>query len=70
MAAETEIAALIQTRGMGLTQADVDEIETLLATIPPPGVIEIEESVWEAVSLIVNDPLYRGDAKLPEYGED
>lgn len=70
MAAETEIAALIQARGMGLTQADVDEIETLLATIPPPGVIEIEETVWEAVSLIVNDPLYQGDAKLPEYDED
>jgi len=49
-----------------LTAADVREIEIELALMPVDEAHEKEPWVWEAVALIVNDPDYAGDAKLPE----
>lgn len=67
MAAAEEILQIISTKGAGITQADIEEIEIRLTMIPVPEVIQVEEAVWEAVSLIINDPLYQGDAVLPDY---
>ena len=53
-------------KGPAITAADVVEIETELALMPLDEAHVIEPWVWEGVSLIVNDPDYRGDAKLPE----
>lgn len=53
-------------KGSALTAADVAEIETELALMPLDEAHEKEPWVWEGVSLIVNDPDYLGDAKLPE----
>lgn len=53
-------------KGAAITAADVDEIETELALMPLDEAHEKEPWIWEAVSLIVNDPDYAGDAKLPE----
>lgn len=53
-------------KGPALTALDVDAIETELALMPVDEAHEIEPWVWEAVDLIVSNPDYRGDAKLPE----
>lgn len=52
-------------KGPALTAADVDLIRFDLALMPPDESHEVEPWVWEAVALIVTNPDYRGDAKVP-----
>lgn len=52
-------------KGPALTAADVREIEVELALMPLDEAHVQEPWVWEAAALIVNDPDYVGDAKLP-----
>ena len=66
--AHEQITMILSTKGSRLAQADVDEIEALLTQVPMPEVIDFEEGVWETVWLIINDPLYQGDATIPDYG--
>lgn len=56
----------ILARGRALTARDVADIETELALMPLDQAHEQEPWIWEGVALIVNDPDYTGDAKLPE----
>ena len=65
MASSKEISDFLQKRGNDLRADDIDEIETLLALLPVEQYDEVAGWVWEAVALIVNDPDYVGDAKLP-----
>lgn len=53
-------------RGRALTARDVADIEAELALMPLDEAHAVEPWVWEGVALIVNDPEYAGDAKLPE----
>lgn len=53
-------------KGLRLTAADVRDIQAELALMPADQAHELEGEVWEGVALIVNDPDYEGDAKLPE----
>lgn len=53
-------------KGPALSAADIDEIETELALMPLDEAHAKEPWVWECVALVVNDPDYAGDAKLPE----
>lgn len=64
MNTETILAAL--AKGPRLTQRDVLDIQSELALMPADQAHEIEGEVWEGVALIVNDPDYEGDAKVPE----
>ena len=66
MASSKEISDFLQKRGNDLRADDIDEIETLLALLPVEQYDEVAGWVWEAVALIVNDPSYEGDAKLPD----
>lgn len=52
-------------KGPALTAADVREIEGEIAVLPVDQAHAQEPWIWEAVGLIVNDPDYMGDAKLP-----
>lgn len=64
MAALADIRALLD-KGPDLRAPDIDELRALLAMLPVDDQTETERWVWEAVALIVNDPLYRGGAELP-----
>lgn len=52
-------------KGAALTAADVRSIELELAMMPLDAAREAEPWIWEGVGLIVADPDYRGDARLP-----
>jgi len=65
VASSKEISDFLQKRGNDLRADDIDEIETMLALLPVEQYDEVAGWVWEAVALIVNDPSYEGDAKLP-----
>lgn len=56
----------ILAKGPALTAADVENLQFELANMPLDQAHEREPWVWEAVALIVNDPDYLGDAKLPD----
>lgn len=59
---------VIQTllgKGPALTANDVREIEVQLAFMPADKAHEASPWIWEGVALIVNDPDYQGDAKVP-----
>lgn len=53
-------------KGPALTAADVQEIQVELALMPLEESYSQEPWIWEAVGLIVNDPDYKGDARLPD----
>lgn len=53
-------------KGLALTAANVHEIEREIVLMPLAEAHEKEPWIWEGVALIVNDPDYAGDAKLPE----
>lgn len=65
MAARDEIADLLDKRGHDLRPDDIDEIRALLAQVPFDDYDDVAGGTWEAVALIVNDPAYEGDAKVP-----
>jgi hypothetical protein len=67
VSAAEQIEAILREKAACLTQADVEEIEALLTQVPMPEAIDFEGGVWETVWLIINDPLYQGDATLPDY---
>ena len=52
-------------RGAALTAADVFEIEGLLLGMPADEAHEASPWIWESVALIVTDPDYQGDARVP-----
>lgn len=52
-------------KGPALTAADVDAIRFDLAVLPVDEAHEAEPWIWEAVALIVTNPDYRGDARVP-----
>lgn len=52
-------------KDLALTQADVQQIESILATMPIDEAREWRLRAWEGVGLVVSNPEYRGDAKLP-----
>jgi hypothetical protein len=59
------ILEFIGKLGPGLRQTDIEEIEYRLTQVPVDDAREAEGQIWEAVALIVNDPEYGGDAKVP-----
>lgn len=63
MSIET-IQALLE-KGPALTAADVNDIRYELALLPLDEAHEAEPWIWEAVALIVTDPDYKGDARVP-----
>lgn len=52
-------------KGPALTAADVNDIRYELALLPHDEAHEAEPWIWEAVALIVTDPDYKGDARVP-----
>jgi len=66
--AVSEILALLELRGRDLRQADVDEIEIMVALLPEAE-SEAVGGVWEIVAQIIGDPEYTGDAKMPDLVE-
>lgn len=58
--ATDDILSIISERGSRLDQADMDRIEALITEIPFD---QLDETgmIYEAIALIVNDPLYEGD---------
>lgn len=67
MATIDAILQRVRDRGLSLSGDDVRQIELDLTQLPADLASEAEPWIWEAVGLIVNDPLYEGDAKLPVY---
>ncbi len=67
--AVSDIRALLELRGKDLRQADVDELEVMVALLPDAEHEEAAGGIWETVAMIVNDPEYTGDAKMPELVE-
>lgn len=60
-----ETIEAIVAKGPALTAADVQEIEVQLALLPGDTGYEAQPWIWEAVAMIVNDPDYKGDARVP-----
>lgn len=52
-------------KGPALTAADVADIQYELAVLPHDEAHEASPWIWEAVALIVTDPDYKGDARVP-----
>ncbi len=61
----SDIAALLERRGLDLRQEDVDELRAMLTQVPLDEYDSIAGGVWEAVAQIIGNPEYRGDAKTP-----
>lgn len=53
-------------KGRNLAADDVDDLRATLTQLDPDDYGLVAGDVWEAVALIVNDPAYEGDAKVPE----
>lgn len=53
--------AIISERGSDLNLVDMREIEALIVDCPLERAAEMQGWIYEALSLIVNDPLYKGD---------
>lgn len=64
--ANSEIAAFLAKRGADLRADDIDELRAMLTQVPPKQYDDIAGWVWEAVALVVNDPAYEGDARVPD----
>jgi hypothetical protein len=56
-----KIIDLIGEKGAKLTQADMDQIESLIPDIPLDELPDSYGAIHEALALIVNDPAYEGD---------
>lgn len=63
--ASTDAIDAALAKGLDLTADDVRDIEVELATMPLDEAHEAAPWIWEGVALIVADPLYTGDAKVP-----
>lgn len=63
MAGDTysQAIAIVRERGLSISAADLAEIEYLLTQLDADEAADRIASVFEALSLIVNDPLYSGD---------
>lgn len=61
MSAVDEIMSIISTKGADLMQSDIEEIQFLTVDIPIDELPDTYPWIWEAIALIVNDPLYEGD---------
>lgn len=61
-----EIAEFLRKRGTDLRAEDIDELRAMLALLPVEQYETVAGGVWETVALIVIDPQYEGDAKVPE----
>jgi hypothetical protein len=62
--AHSEIAAIL-AKGADLRAADVDDLRAALTQLDPDEYDQVAGDAWEGVALIVNDPAYEGDAKVP-----
>lgn len=58
-----ETIKLISSKGDKLSQADVDDIDALLCELPLADYDELAGMAFEGLSLIINDPLYQGNAQ-------
>ena len=56
-----QIIEIIRTKGDTLALDDLHEINMLLVTVDPDDFLDQQGAAYEAISLIVNDPLYEGD---------
>lgn len=61
----SELFAVLD-KGDQLTAEDVRGLEVAVALLPLDEAHELEPLLWEGVGLIVNDPAYNGDARLPD----
>ena len=52
-------------KGRDLRADDVDDLRAALTQLDPDDYDQVAADVWEGVALIVNDPAYEGDAKVP-----
>lgn len=68
--ANSEISAFLAKRGSDLRADDIDELRAMLTQVDPDEYDAVAGWVWEAVALVVNDPAYEGDAKVPEPVDD
>lgn len=57
----SDALAIISERGSDINLVDMREIERLIAECPLERAAEIQGWIYEALWLIVNDPLYEGD---------
>jgi hypothetical protein len=53
--------AIIGEKGLSLSSDDMREIEGLITQIPLDDLPDQSGMIYEALSLVVNDPLYEGD---------
>lgn len=57
----SQALAIVREKGLSISSADLAEIEYLLTQLDADGAADLIASVFEALSLIVNDPAYSGD---------
>lgn len=62
----SDITEFLARRGLDLRQTDVDDVQAMLLLVPVDDALKAEPEIWESVSLIIDDPLYEGDAQLPD----
>lgn len=58
--------AIAAEKREAITQADIIAIQDELLLAPADQAHEAARWIWEGVALTINNPDYRGDAKLPE----
>lgn len=63
--AGNNIIDLIMERGSDLNTSDYEKIQTMLVDIPLEDSDEVG-TIYSAIALIVNDPLYSGDIEIVE----
>ena len=57
----SDALAIISERGSDINLVDMREIQSLIVEFPLERAAELQGWIYEALSLIVNDPLYEGD---------
>lgn len=68
--AGSDISALLERRGLDLRQEDIDDLRAMIVQLDPDEADAIAGNVWEAVAMVLQNPEYVGDAKLPEPDSD
>ncbi len=56
-----DILEIISTKDDKLMQVDLNEIDYMITQLDIDEALEVQPMVYEAISNIVNDPLYEGD---------
>lgn len=57
----SDALSIIREKGSDISADDLHEIEYLMTTFPIDKAVDLQGAIYEAISLIVNDPNYAGD---------